>query len=631
MSSRRTVRQLLVAVLVGVLVGGGLMAVTPAGAEVSNAVATNWKKIWKKNLKPLADKRYYTKEQSNKKYQPKGSVRDRRLGLRERLDVHQGRGRREVRRCGSAYTKAESDAKSRCPASRQLGLGTCHGGGWRSIDHFGASPPAAPTVPLVKPRWPPTERARASSRRLRRYSGRPAGICERHRSRRDRRLECDAAPPASRSRARPQSPGHRRGRGLRRHQGRLLTVHRRRTSSPASADARTPRVTATGAAAAEPADSSRNGRRTGGCGGRSAVRADEPRGLRSPCDPGTRQQGRVRDACDPRRLRARRDDRGGQPAHLRQQHLQAGRRRRPARRLRVQPLRQPDAYGAGGRARGGRGRREGVRLRLRPRRRGHHHPGADPPRRPRRHPRRRLRRHASASSTRSPRSGALDHSPAPVADTDAVAAAIEPGPHQAGLGRDAHQPDAHHRRHRGAGHRRPRRRRPARRRQHLRLALPPAAAHARRRRGGALDDQVRRRAQRRRRRSGRRARPRARREDRLPPERHGRGRRTVRRLPDPPRPQDARRTDGPPLRQRGEDRGVPRRRPAGHRGDLPRPRGPPRPRGRGPPDEALRRDDLVPRRRRARAGPRASASAPRSSPSGSRSAASSRSSSTPGR
>ena len=39
------------------------MAVTPAGAEVTNAVATNWKKIWKKNLRPLADKRYYTKAQ----------------------------------------------------------------------------------------------------------------------------------------------------------------------------------------------------------------------------------------------------------------------------------------------------------------------------------------------------------------------------------------------------------------------------------------------------------------------------------------------------------------------------------------------------------------------------------------
>jgi hypothetical protein len=47
------------------------MAVTPAGAEVSSAVATNWKKIWKKNLKPLADKRYYTKAKSDAKYATK--------------------------------------------------------------------------------------------------------------------------------------------------------------------------------------------------------------------------------------------------------------------------------------------------------------------------------------------------------------------------------------------------------------------------------------------------------------------------------------------------------------------------------------------------------------------------------
>ena len=107
MSPRRTPRQLVVAVLVGVLVGGGLLAVTPAGAEVSQVAATNWKKIWKKNLKPLADRRYYTKAQSDTKYQPKGSLRDCRLGLRQgrvgrevrrcRLGLHQGRDRRQAR------------------------------------------------------------------------------------------------------------------------------------------------------------------------------------------------------------------------------------------------------------------------------------------------------------------------------------------------------------------------------------------------------------------------------------------------------------------------------------------------------------------------------------------------------
>ena len=70
------------------------MAITPAGAEVSNAVATNWKKIWKKNLQPLADKRYYTKAQSDTKYQPKGSYET----------------------AGSGYTKAETYSKAEADA-----------------------------------------------------------------------------------------------------------------------------------------------------------------------------------------------------------------------------------------------------------------------------------------------------------------------------------------------------------------------------------------------------------------------------------------------------------------------------------------------------------------------------------
>src|SRR6478609_11980980 len=93
MSSRRAVRRPLVALLVGVLVGGGLMAVTPAGAEVSNAVATNWNKIWNKELKPQADQRYYTKKKSNKRYYTKSDS-----------DA-------KYQAAGSGYTKAESDTK----------------------------------------------------------------------------------------------------------------------------------------------------------------------------------------------------------------------------------------------------------------------------------------------------------------------------------------------------------------------------------------------------------------------------------------------------------------------------------------------------------------------------------------
>ena len=89
---------------------------------------------------------------------------------------------------------------------------------------------------------------------------------------------------------------------------------------------------------------------------------------------------------------------------------------------------------------------------------------------------------------------------------------------------------------------RARRGRAARRRQHVRVALPAAAARARRRRGRALDHEVPRRPLRRRRRRARR-RPTPRSGERLAfhPERDGRGRRAVRRLARAARDQDPRR------------------------------------------------------------------------------------------
>ena len=83
MQSRANLKRAIAAVVAGVLIGGGVTTVTPAGAEVSQFAATNWKKIWKKKLQPLADKRYYTKAASNAKYAA----------------------------AGSAYSKAEVDAK----------------------------------------------------------------------------------------------------------------------------------------------------------------------------------------------------------------------------------------------------------------------------------------------------------------------------------------------------------------------------------------------------------------------------------------------------------------------------------------------------------------------------------------
>ncbi|CAM3578401.1 hypothetical protein [Nocardioides zeicaulis] len=101
MSSRRPVRQLLVAVLLGVLVGGGLMAVTPAGAEVSQAAATSWKKIWKKELKPLAAKAFYTKSKANQAFATKAESAAGDAAANAATDT----------KLGSYYKKSEIDAK----------------------------------------------------------------------------------------------------------------------------------------------------------------------------------------------------------------------------------------------------------------------------------------------------------------------------------------------------------------------------------------------------------------------------------------------------------------------------------------------------------------------------------------
>lgn len=105
MKSRLEVRRSLVAVLTGVLIGGGLMAVTPAGAEVAQvakAAATNWDKIWKKEIKPKADKRYYTKKKTRQKFAKKSALAD---------FYTKGQSDSRYAAAGSSYTKAESNAK----------------------------------------------------------------------------------------------------------------------------------------------------------------------------------------------------------------------------------------------------------------------------------------------------------------------------------------------------------------------------------------------------------------------------------------------------------------------------------------------------------------------------------------
>jgi hypothetical protein len=167
MSSRRSVRQLLVAVLFGVLVGGGLMAVTPAGAEVSNAVATNWKKIWKKNLKPLADRRYYTKAQGDAKYSTKAesaagdaasnAATDTKLGgyYKKAETYSKAEADAKYAGAGSSYSKAESDGKYVAKPALITGgyyaTGYSEGGTVLSyVVDFGANLSSAPTVHYVE-------------------------------------------------------------------------------------------------------------------------------------------------------------------------------------------------------------------------------------------------------------------------------------------------------------------------------------------------------------------------------------------------------------------------------------------------------------------------------------------------
>ncbi|MCB0905621.1 MAG: hypothetical protein KDB63_00690 [Nocardioidaceae bacterium] len=65
--SRSTLRTLLVGAVAGFLIGGVTAVVTPAGA----ALATDWAKIFKQEIKPRADRRYVTKANAAKAYAPR--------------------------------------------------------------------------------------------------------------------------------------------------------------------------------------------------------------------------------------------------------------------------------------------------------------------------------------------------------------------------------------------------------------------------------------------------------------------------------------------------------------------------------------------------------------------------------
>jgi len=95
------------ALLSAALIGGGVAAVAPAVAEDgAQYVATNWKKIWKKQLRPLADKRYYKKAQSDAKYSTKTETGTALGNYYTKAQSDAGYAQK-----GASYTKAESDAK----------------------------------------------------------------------------------------------------------------------------------------------------------------------------------------------------------------------------------------------------------------------------------------------------------------------------------------------------------------------------------------------------------------------------------------------------------------------------------------------------------------------------------------
>ena len=105
MSSRRPLRQLVVAVVLGVMVGGGLMAITPAGAEVSQSLATGWKKIWKKELKPLASKTFYTKKKSDSTFATKAESAAAAAGAQSAANSATDS------KLGNYYSKGQSDGR----------------------------------------------------------------------------------------------------------------------------------------------------------------------------------------------------------------------------------------------------------------------------------------------------------------------------------------------------------------------------------------------------------------------------------------------------------------------------------------------------------------------------------------
>jgi len=90
----------LIAVL-ALLLGGTIAMVSPAGA----ALSTDWKQIWKHEIKPRADKRYYTKA----KVDTKLGAYETKVDHATSLGAYETKAEHDAS-LGNYYTKAQSDA-----------------------------------------------------------------------------------------------------------------------------------------------------------------------------------------------------------------------------------------------------------------------------------------------------------------------------------------------------------------------------------------------------------------------------------------------------------------------------------------------------------------------------------------
>ena len=135
-------------ILAGAVLGGGLAALTPAGAAVGSFAAdVNWKQAWQDHIRPRTDNRYYTKTKSDKRYYTKS-----------KSDKNLANG------LAGYYTKADSDAKYAPLPGVIRGISmqavtAAAGGNVAGADiSFGFTLSAPPTLPLhphrgTSPAW----------------------------------------------------------------------------------------------------------------------------------------------------------------------------------------------------------------------------------------------------------------------------------------------------------------------------------------------------------------------------------------------------------------------------------------------------------------------------------------------